>query len=236
MDFYYSMPGFQEPVSAISHLSGAVLFLGLSYLLLRRGRGSGVRMAFLSVYAISVIVLMSMSGVYHMMRFGGTARMVMERLDHGAIFLLIAGSFTAAHGILFRGTWRWVPLVLIWTGAIAGITIKSIWLEDVPEWAGLAFYLVLGWIGSISAAVMWWRFGFRFVLPLLLGGIAYTIGATFDFLRWPILIDGVIGGHEIMHFAVLIGAALHWWFIMQFASGELPPLVARGPFHVPIEI
>ncbi|MGE3807219.1 MAG: hemolysin III family protein [Gemmataceae bacterium] len=228
MSFYYSMPGFQEPVSAISHLAGALFFLVLSCIMLMRGRGSYGRLAFLFVYCFSVVTLLSLSGVYHMMQFGGTARKVMERLDHGAIFLLIAGTFTPAHGILFQGLWRWVPLLLIWSGAITGITLKSIFLEALPEWLGLAFYLGLGWVGAISATVMWWRFGFRFILPLLFGGIFYTIGATLDFLRWPIVIDGVIGGHEILHFAVLLGAWFHWWFIMQFASGRLPPVVVRG--------
>jgi channel protein (hemolysin III family) len=229
MDFYYSMPGFQEPVSAISHLVGAVFFLGMSVLMLLRGYSAGRRWYFLLVYALCGTTLMSSSGVYHMMEFGGTARKVMERLDHGAIFLLIAGTFTAAHGMLFRGTWRWVPLLFIWTAAIAGITLKSIFLEDLPEWAGLTFYLSLGWVGAFSAAVMWWRFGFRFILPLVAGGICYTVGAAADFVRWPVLLEGVIGPHELMHFAVLAGAWLHWRFIMQFAAGALPAPVVRKP-------
>ena len=107
----YHLPGFHEPFSAISHLFGALLFLALGVPLLLRGRGSFARVFYLGVYTFSCVLLFSMSGVYHMMVRGGTAHRVIERLDHGAIFILIAGTFTPAHGILFRGWLRWGPLV-----------------------------------------------------------------------------------------------------------------------------
>src|SRR5437879_4090908 len=99
----FHLPGFHEPFSAISHLLCAALFAWLGALLLRRARGDTLRTAFLSVYVFSCVLLFSMSGVYHQMVRGGTAHRVMERLDHGAIFILIAGTFTPVHGILFSG-------------------------------------------------------------------------------------------------------------------------------------
>src|SRR5581483_9436497 len=115
--------------------------------LLRRGRGDPLRLAFLGVYAGSCVVLLSMSGVYHMMVRGGTAHRVMERPDHGAIFVLIAGTITAVHGLLFIGWLRWVPILLVWTAAITGITLKTIFFSRLAEWVGLSFYLTLGWFG-----------------------------------------------------------------------------------------
>src|SRR5687767_2832187 len=109
----HHLPGFHEPFSAISHLLAAALFAWLGFLLLLRGRGDPLRQFFLGVYAGSCVVLFSLSGVYHQMERGGTAHRVLERLDHGAIFVLIAGTFTPVHGILFRGPLRWGPLVLI---------------------------------------------------------------------------------------------------------------------------
>src|SRR5262245_45649802 len=98
----YHLPGFHEPFSAVSHLFGAALVVFLVALLLRKGQGSAARLVFLGVYAGSCVLLFALSGVYHMMVRGGTARLVMERLDHGAIFVLIAGTFTAVHGLLCR--------------------------------------------------------------------------------------------------------------------------------------
>src|SRR5689334_22265927 len=80
---------------------------------LRRGRGDSLRMTFLGVYAFTCVLLLSLSGVYHLLAPGGAGRTVLRRLDHGAIFALIAGTYTPVHGILFRGRARWTTLLLI---------------------------------------------------------------------------------------------------------------------------
>jgi channel protein (hemolysin III family) len=225
---FYNLPGFDEPFSVISHLLGAAVFLLLGCRLLRRGRGDRARMVFLGIYAASCVLLLSMSGVYHMMVRGGGAHRVLERLDHGAIFVLIAGTFTPTLGILFRGWLRWGQLVLIWAAAITGITLKTIFFDDLVEWLGLSFYLTLGWFGGVAAVLLVRRYGFAFIKPLLWGGIAYSIGGVADFARWPTVIPRVVEGHEVFHVAVLVGAVFHWLFIWQFAGGEV-----RGPVFAP---
>src|SRR5262249_41361990 len=165
----------------MTHLLGALVFLVLGYRLLAELWGRWDRFAYVAVFAFANVFLLSMSAVYHMMEFGGTARSVMERLDHGAIFVLIAGTFTPAHGILFHGIGRWGFLLLIWGAAIAGITLKTVFFTDFPEWAGLTLYLGLGWLGSLSAVLLARRFGFAFVKPLLYGGIAYSVWAVVVF-------------------------------------------------------
>ena len=217
----YHLPGFHEPFSVITHLLGAVVFLFLGYRLMQRGRGDRGRMVFLGVYAASCVLLFSLSGVYHMMVRGGVAHQVMERLDHGAIFVLIAGTFTPTHGILFRGWLRWGPLAFIWASAVTGITLKTIFFDDVAEWLGLSFYLTLGWLGIISAAILARRYGLAFIRPLMWGAVAYTLGGMVDFTRWPTVIPRVVESHEVFHIAVLIGATFHWRFIWQFAGGEI---------------
>jgi channel protein (hemolysin III family) len=216
-----SIPGFTEPFSSLSHLLGAGVFAVLGCLLLCRGRGCWGRFACLAVYAFAGVFLLSMSGVYHLLAFGGSGRAVLERLDHSAIFVLIAGSFTPAHGILFRGWARWAPLLLVWSAATVGIILKVIYLTAVPEWLGLSLYLGLGWMGAASAAAIWRRFGAEFVRPLLLGGAMYTLGGVLEFARWPVLVPGVVGPHELMHLLVLAAVGLHWKFVYQFAAG--PP-------------
>jgi channel protein (hemolysin III family) len=219
MDTIYPLPGFHEPFSAISHLAGALLFTYLGGLLLQRGRGQRARLIFLAVYAGSCVLLFAMSGVYHQMERGGTARLVFERLDHGAIFVLVAGSFTPAHGLLFQGWQRWAPLVLVWTAASAGIAIKTVYFEKVPEALSLAFYLTLGWCGLFSGLLIAQRYGYRFVQNLLFGGLAYSVGAVMEFFDWFTFVPGVVHAHELFHLAVLAGAILHWRFIWQFANG-----------------
>src|SRR5205807_10545243 len=82
----YHLPGFHEPFSAMSHLVGAGVFLVLGCALLLRGRRNPDGLIYLAIYSVSVVLLLSLSGVYHMMIRGGAAHQVMERLDHSAIF------------------------------------------------------------------------------------------------------------------------------------------------------
>jgi channel protein (hemolysin III family) len=217
----YNLPGFHDPFSAMSHLLGAVIFAFLGYGLLLRGRGNRARMIYLSVYALACVLLFTLSGVYHMMTRGGAARAVLGRLDHCAIFVLIAGTFTPAHGLLLRGRWRWGPLVFIWTAAVAGISLKAIFFDDVAEWLGLLIYLTMGWFGAFSGTLLARRYGFAFVRPLLWGGVAYSVGAVLDTLDWFVIVPGVIHAHEIFHVAVLAGAAFHWYWVWTFANGRM---------------
>ena len=210
----HSIPGFSDPVSSISHLLAVPVAVVLGWSLLRRGRGF-TQVAFLGVYVFSCVFLFSMSGVYHLLPRGSDGRLVLERLDHAAIFVLIAGTFTAAHGILFTGLARWLPLFLVWAAVAAGITLKTIFFSDIAEWVGLSFYLGLGWIGIFSTIVIWRRHGTAFIKPLVAGGVAYTAGAMLEFLSCPSLIPGIVGPHELFHMFVLVGAGLHYRFLCR---------------------
>lgn len=223
-----AIPGFSDPVSSLTHLLGAGVFAWLTPSLLSKGRGDPWRVVSLGVFSFSVVLLLAISGTYHLLTPGTAGRTVLLRLDHGAIFILIAGTFTPLHGILFRGVWRWGPLVVIWMLAAAGVTLKSVFFEDVAEWLGLLFYLGMGWFGVVGGLELWRRHGFRFVRPLVLGGLAYSAGAIFEFLNWPVVVAGVLGPHEMFHVFVLLGVALHWRFVWLFACGTLPPLRGRG--------
>ncbi len=160
-----------------------------------------------------------MSGVYHLLDVGN-ARDILQRLDHAAIFILIAGSFTSIHGILFTGIKRWGILLLVWSIAIGGIILKSIFFTAVPEWLSLSLYLGMGWVGLASAIMLYKQYGLSYVTPLVLSGVAYTIGAVLEFLHTPILVTGIIGPHELFHIAVVIGVFLHWRFTWHFADGS----------------
>jgi channel protein (hemolysin III family) len=215
-----AITGFSDPVSSLSHLGGALAFAVLAVALLRRGSGDRARMISLSVFAVSCVLLLSLSGVYHLLSPDTAGRAVLKRLDHAAIFVLIAGSFTPVHAILFRGVWRWGALTGIWGAAIAGVIVKTAYFDVMPEWLGLTMYLGLGWIGVVSATALARRYGWRPLRPVLWGALAYSAGALAEFLRWPVLLAGILGPHEIFHLAVLAGIACHWVFIDGIASGE----------------
>jgi channel protein (hemolysin III family) len=236
-----SLPGINEPFSAISHYLGAFLFAILGGILIRRGRGDRLRVVALTIYVATLLCLFIMSGTFHLVRRGTPEWELAGRLDYSAIYLLIAGSFTPPHALLFRGFQRWFTLALIWTLAIVGITLKWLYFDGFTHGISVIFYIAMGWIGAIGGIVAWRRYGWQFVKPLFGGALAYTIGAFFEVLGpdiatslneltgitirfWP----GVVESHELWHVAVLIGAALHWAFIYQFADGSVPPLIDRA--------
>lgn len=224
-----SIPGFSDPVSSFSHLMvGAPFFLIMTILLVWRGRGDRWRMFALAVYGLSNVLLFAMSGVYHLLPRESTGRMVMQRLDHAAIFLLIAGTFAPAHYILFRGWKRWGPLSVVWICAITGITLKSIFFNDLSEFLGLSLYLGLGWLGMLSGYFIWYYYGGWLFRPLFWGGMAYTFGAVLDFLQGPILIPGILGHHELFHLAVLVGAGCFCYFIWLIAPGHVKMIERRA--------
>ena len=223
-----SIAGFSDPFSSLTHLAAAVVFLILGIVLLQRGRGDRTRVISLCVFTFSCVLLLSLSGVYHLLEPDTPGREVLKRLDHAAIFVLIAGSFTPVHVILFRGGWRWGMLAGIWGAALAGLVLKTVFFSTMPEWLGLLMYLGLGWMGVISALHLARRYGLRFIQPLLWGALAYTAGALIEFLRWPVLLAGIVGPHEIFHLAVLAGISCHWAFILGIAAGEPVSAVGRS--------
>ena len=216
-----SIPGFNDPFSSISHLLGAGFFAILSALMMRRGRGNLGRMISLALFCFAAVFLLTISGVYHLLGSNSNVRAVMRQLDHAAIYVLIASSFTPIHTILFRDWGRTGMLVLIWTFAIAAITIKSIYFDQISPSLNLALYLSMGWLGLFSGISLWRRYGFQFMQSMLWGGVAYSVGAVLGSSTWPVLIHGVIQGHEIFHVAVLIGLGFQWAFIYQIADGHI---------------
>ncbi len=219
----YPIPGFEDPFSSLSHLFAVPVFLVWGILVIKRHGTTLTRWISLLILTMTTVFLLSMSGVYHLLGHG-TARAVLKQLDIAGVFALIAGTATPIHAVVFKGVWRWAPLWTIWTVAVAGITLRSIYSESLPLAAGTAIFLVMGWGGLVTTWLVWREFGFRFARPLLEGGMAYSVGAAVIISHWPTMIPGIIGPHEIWHVAVLAGLTLHWLFILQCVKkmAELP--------------
>lgn len=222
MNEIYALPWCAEPVSSCTHLAGAVVFACLSVLLLRRSRGSVGRIVAMCVFVCSCVLLLSISGVYHLLPRGGMAHRIFARLDHAAIFVLIAGSFTAIHTVAFTGFGRWGVITMVWVGTGAIVTLKTVFFDSIGELSGLMMYFGFSWMGVLTGIALWRHHSFAFIQPMVYGGLAYTLGAILEILRTPVLIEGVVGSHEVFHVAVLIGIGCHWWFVHR----ELQPHAA----------
>ncbi|MEX1025482.1 MAG: hemolysin III family protein [Planctomycetota bacterium] len=223
-----SIPGFYEPFSAISHLAGAGAFAVAAVVLLRRARGDARRVALFAVYSFTAVLLLSMSGVYHLLS-EGSGREVLARLDKAAIFALIAGTHTPVQGLFFRGMARWAGLVGMWVVTATGITLVSVFHGDLPQGLLTSLFLALGWIAGASGLIAWRRLGKELRL-LVAGGVVYSVGAVLLGLGWPNLVPGVVGYHELWHVAVLAALTLHWTFFYRHAQVSMdgPPPDRRG--------
>ena len=212
--------GLREPFNVFSHLVGAGIFTFLAIRLVPRAQGHPIRTIGLVLLAYTSVQTLICSSVYHMC-WPGRVREIMLAVDVAGIFLLIAGSITPVHLILFTGYWRWIPIIVAWLVAVTGAGFK---LSSTLSNAGsitTIFFLVIGWANVVTAIKVWHRHGWDFLQYAVFSGMAYTIGATILMMHRPNLVPGVIGPHEIWHLAVLCGLGLHWRFVFQISSPEI---------------
>jgi hemolysin III len=202
-----------EPVSSMTHLGAAVAAAVGAFSLVGLGGRDRQRTAVLTLYVFSVVVSMAISGFFHSAERGGPTRDLLQRLDHYAIWLLIAVAFTAIHGIACRGFWRWGILCIVWAYGLTGIALQMLWFDVFSRWPGLGLYLGMGWIGIASIIKLGRDLGFSAVRPLIHGGLFFTFGALAQPLGIPVLVPNWLGPHELFHVAVIVGMFLQWRFI-----------------------
>ena len=199
----------REPFNAISHFAGAAAgFLGAALLLITSG-GTPVRITALAIYGLSLVALFTASGTYHAVIAPPGITTLLRKLDHSAIFLLIAGTYTPFCLLAFNGFWSSGMLVIIWSLALVGIVSKVFFIHT-PRWFTAGTYVIMGWIslagvGELRLQLLPETIGF-----LLGGGILYTLGAVIYITRKGDFFPGVFGFHEVWHIFVLLGAAAHF--------------------------
>jgi hemolysin III len=158
-----------------------------------------------TVFAAAVAAMFGISALYHRVTWRPRARRWMRRLDHAAIFLLIAGTYTPFGLLALSGAWRWTLLPIVWGGAFVAIVLKLAWV-DSPKWLTAAIGIALGWVGVIAFPQLWSHSGTEGVALLVVGGVLYTAGAVIYARRRPDPLPAVFGYHELFH-ALVIGAA-----------------------------
>ena len=199
----------REPVNSLTHWGGAILALIGLIALLIVGWGTAARIISLSVYGLSLIFLFSASATYHMVRVKEKALEIFRKIDHAAIYVLIAGTYTPFCINAFSGFWKWGMLSIIWSLALIGIIVKVFYIR-APRWLNAGIYLVMGWlclaaIGQMLAVLPVWVISW-----LIAGGIIYSLGAVVYITKIFNFFPGVFGFHEVWHIFVMVAAAAHF--------------------------
>lgn len=213
---------FKDPVSGLTHLASA--FAALIGLLVLWGfsPSAGPTRPGVVIYGATLVLLFLASAAYHLIKTSPARELWLRRLDHTAIFLLIAGTYTPVCLIVLTGGWRWGMLITIWALAAIGILFKLFFIK-APRWISVIIYVTMGWLGVIGVAQLLQALPIAAMGWLLAGGLLYTGGAVIYGLKRPNLLPGVFGFHEIWHLFVTAASAAHYVFML----GYVLPFPAR---------
>jgi hemolysin III len=199
----------EEIANSITHGLGALLsIVGLVILLITAiTHGTALQIIAAAVFGTTLILLYFASTLYHALT-PPRAKHVFQILDHSAIYLLIAGTYTPFTLITLRGIWGWTLFAVIWSLAVFGVVFKSIWI-DRHAMLSTAVYVLMGWCAIIVIRPLLRGLPWDGFLWLLAGGLAYTAGVVFYASRRPY-------AHAVWHLFVLSGSACHYWTIYRY--------------------
>jgi hemolysin III len=202
----------EEIANSISHGIGLVLAVVATPILIitTLRYGSAWNTIGVSVFGASMVTLYLASTLYHALTHD-RAKRFFRMLDHSAIFLLIAGSYTPFTLGILRGPWGWTLLVLIWTLAAVGLTMKAV-LRARYNWLSVILYLVMGWLVVIATPQVLRVMPLSGLAWLVAGGIAYTAGVAFYAAHH------VRYAHFAWHLFVLAGTTCHFFAVLWYSA------------------
>ena len=205
----------EEFANSISHGLALVLAIAaLPVLILSAAEMGNTRFTIgVAVFGTTIVLLYLASTLYHSLTHE-TAKQFFRKVDHCAIFLLIAGSYTPfALGVL-HGPWGWTLLTIVWVLAVAGIALKVI-AGHRHSWLSIVLYLVMGWLAVVAAKPILALVPLPGILLILAGGIAYSGGLAFfaaHRLRY---------NHFIWHLFVMAGTACHYLAVLWYGHSSV---------------
>ena len=201
----------REPVNALTHLTGAGLSAVGLVVLIRLSvlYGTAYHVVSFAIFGASLILLYLASGLYHGLRLSPRGLQLLRRMDHMSIYVLIAGTYTPFCLGPLRGPWGWSLLGAIWGLALVGIAVKAFWMS-APRWLYVLFYVLMGWLVMVAFYPLVKSAPPASVALLVTGGIIYTVGAVVYAAKWPNLLPGRFGFHEVWHLFVMGGSISHF--------------------------
>jgi hemolysin III len=203
----------EEVANTITHGLGAVASLvgGVALVAMAVASGDPWRIIGASVFSIALVLLYTASAVYHGAP-GGPAKSRLEILDHCAIFVLIAGTYTPFTLVTLQGVWGWSLFGVVWGLAVAGVILKLIFATRFPLLSTL-LYIAMGWLVVVAAGPMAQALSLGPLLLLIAGGVTYTAGTLFYHNR------RIPYAHAIWHLFVLGGSVMHYLAVASQVVG-----------------
>ena len=199
-----------EKFNALTHLAGVVLALAGTVVLivLAALNGDAWKVASVSIYGVTLVLLYSFSTLYHSLR--GRAKAILRKLDHISIYLLIAGSYTPFCLVTLRGSWGWSLLGVVWGLAVLGIQ-QELRPTSGSRILSIAIYVVMGWVVLAAVNPLLQALGTAGFTWLAVGGLFYTVGIVFYALD-----TRLAHAHGIWHLFVIAGSLVHYFAILHY--------------------
>jgi hemolysin III len=201
-----------ERLNGYTHLIGALLALSGAAVLVVLGalRADVWKIVSFAIYGATLVLLYGLSTLYHSTR--GRAKNVLRKLDHNAIYLLIAGTYTPFALVSLRGPWGWSLFGAVWGLAALGIA-QEFWQGNRTRTFSLIIYVLMGWIGLVAVVPLVQALSLAGFAWVAAGGVIYTAGIVFylydeRFTHW----------HGIWHLFVVAGSAAHYFAILFYVA------------------
>ncbi len=202
----------EEIANSVSHgLTLVAALVATPILLMAVSPQSAANIVGAAVFAATMVLLYFTSTLYHALP-QGRAKRVFMKLDHGAIYLFIAGSYTPFALGVMGGAWGWTLFGLVWAMAVTGIALKAFDRLSHP-WLSTGLYLAMGWLVLIAAVPLVERVPSTGLSLLVAGGLAYTLGVVFFMLD-----SRVRYAHAVWHLFVAAGTTLHYFAVLGYAA------------------
>lgn len=215
---------FLEPLNTLTHLIASVLAAVGMVVLLALSPPEPGKILSLLVYGSSMVFLYVASTLLHGLKVARPVRIWLNRFDHMAIFLLIAGTYTPIVYNLFPSNWRWPVLGTVWLVALIGMVYKLASVR-IHGFFNVSIYVLLGWGGAMPLAM---SVEIARIIPrggmalLLLGGLIYSAGFLIYYRQRPDPWPDVFGHHEIWHLFVIGGSLCHYLFMLLYVVPASP--------------
>ncbi|KJS48773.1 hemolysin III family protein [Desulfosporosinus sp. BICA1-9] len=205
----------KEPVNTWTHF---ILFMaaivGLVFLIVL-SKNNLSKLVTMTIYGLSMIVLYGASSLYHWVKTTPQKELILKKVDHIAIYFLIAGSYTPVFYYGLDGAWRWAMLTAVWVLALTGMALK-IWFIHAPRYVSSAFYVSLGWIALVPFLQLIKNLPMGSIILMAVGGVVYTMGAIIYATKIFDFYPKRFGFHEVFHLFIAAGSIVHYLMVLIY--------------------
>ena len=206
----------QNPIRGFLHGSAAVAtIIGLGFLL-ARAWGNAPAIAGALIFGIALLVMYTISSLYHSIPWGESWKRRLQRVDHSMIYLVVAGTFTPIAIATLTGAELAIGLSLLWSLALVGILLKA-FLPGVKTSLSITLQLLMGWLALVFLPDIYRQLGIGAIVFIFLGGLSYTLGAIVFASKRPKLWSKSFSYHELFHVLVIAGSVFHFIAVLGYA-------------------